>query len=290
MTWPSIRNYLRIPFDLTGKGVGIAIVDGSFPNHPDIASSPQRNTYVVKISEPNPAPVLMSADDGPWTKGRHGLCAAAAAAGSGKLSQGQYDGAAPEADLYLIETGRLVTVQDIETKFVAALDWLHQNWRRYKIRGVVLTIVATRDTGLLPWQADPIRIECEKLSRDGLLVVAASGNTKELTSNGPASSPSILSVGGVIVPEDAVSSHSKPYHCCRGSTFEGKWVPEILAPAKNIVLPAPFISLEERDHHFTATTCRKVTPERRGLRLPHLLFSDAQHVCGKYDLIGRPLK
>ncbi|MFC3767391.1 S8 family serine peptidase [Paenibacillus sp. GCM10012303] len=252
MTWPSIRNFLQIPHHLTGKGVGIAVVDGRFPNHPDIAATSRRNTYLVKTSEPDPVPSLMTADDGPWTKGRHGLAAAAAAAGSGLISQGLYTGAAPDADLYLLETGRLETDQDVECKIAAALDWLYLNWRRYRIRGVVVTIAATRDTGLLPWQADPIRIGCEKLAADGLLVVAATGNTQELTSNGPASSPSVLSVGGVIVPEDADIRYAKPYYGCRGTTFEGKWVPEIVAPAKNIVLPAPFDSLEERQRHFTA--------------------------------------
>jgi len=254
VTWPSIRHFLQIPHHLTGKGVGIAVVDGRFPTHPDIAATSRRNTYLVKTSEPDPVPSLMTADDGPWTKGRHGLAAAAAAAGSGLISQGLYTGAAPDADLYLLETGRLDTDQDVECKIAAALDWLFLNWRRYRIRGVVITIAATRDTGLLPWQADPIRIGCEKLAADGLLVVAATGNTQELTSNGPASSPSVLSVGGVIVPENADIPYAKPYYGCRGTTFEGKWVPEIVAPAKNIVLPMPFKSQEERERHFTATT------------------------------------
>ena len=27
------------------------------------------------------------------------------------------------------------------------------------------------------------------------------------------------------------------YQGCRGTTFEGKWVPDVLAPAQNVVLP-----------------------------------------------------
>lgn len=251
MTWSSIREFLRIPQDLTGKSVGIAIIDSNFPNHPDIATNTNRNTYIVKL-ETDPHPALMVSDDGPWNRGLHGLWTAASAAGSGHLSQGHYAGAAPDADLYLLQTGRFNTVEEIESKFITALNWLSVNWRRFNIRGVVLTVASTRDTGLLPWQADPIRIHCEQLANDGLLVVVASGNTKELTCSGPASSPSVLSVGGVIMPEDADIHHAKPYHGCRGTTFEGKWVPEILAPAENVVLPMPFQSPEERQNHFTA--------------------------------------
>lgn len=254
MAWPSIRTFLHIPRELTGKQISIAVVDARFPNHPDIASNSHRSAYIVKLSETHPQPARLVADDGPWNKGLHGLWTAAAAGGSGHLSNGQYAGAAPDADLYLLETGRLHTVEDIESKYTAALNWLSLHWRRYNIRGVVLTIAATRDTGLLPWQADPIRIMCERLAHEGMLVVVASGNTKELTCSGPASSPSALSVGGVIMTEDGEvdSSRAEPYHGCRGITFEGKSIPEILAPAENVVLPMPFQSPEERLHHFTA--------------------------------------
>ncbi|GLX69665.1 S8 family serine peptidase [Paenibacillus glycanilyticus] len=253
MTWPSIREFLRIPQELTGKDVSIAIVDGRFPNHPDIATNARRKTYIVKLSESIPQPNLMIADDGPWNKGLHGLSTAAAAAGSGHLSKMHYTGTAPDANLYLIETGRLNTVHEIENAYVAALNWLLQNWRSYHIRGVVLTIASTRDTGLLPWQADPIRVKCEQLAQEGVLVVVASGNTMELTCSGPASSPSVLSVGGVIIPENGVIKDTEPYHGCRGKTFEGKWIPEILAPAENVVLPMPFQSSEEKNNHFTAS-------------------------------------
>lgn len=116
-----------------------------------------------------------------------------------------------------------------------------------------MTVTSSRDTGLLPWQADPVRIRCEELVSDGLLVVSAVGNTLELTCNGPASSPSVLSVGGVFVPHEGEMKHSTAYHSCRGFTFENKWVPEIAAPAENIVLPMPFQSEEERMNHYTAT-------------------------------------
>ncbi|MFD0713094.1 S8 family serine peptidase [Paenibacillus sp. GCM10027626] len=250
--WPSIREFLRIPEELTGKNVGIAVVDGRFPNHPDIAANACRNTYIVKTSESNPHPMIMEMDNMPWNGGVHGLWTAAAAAGSGQLSQGHYAGAAPDANLFLLETGSFITVEEIESKFVAALKWLRKSWRRYNIRGVVLTVASTRDTGLLPWQADPIRILCEQLVHDGLLVVVASGNTIDLTCSGPASSPSVLSVGGVIMPKHLDIYDAKPYHGCRGKTFEGKNIPEILAPAENVVLPMTFQSQEERQNHATA--------------------------------------
>ncbi len=253
MAWASIRAFLRIPDNLFGKGVNIAVIDSSFAHHPDISSNENRNTYIVKTSEHLTQPLLMDSNSGPWNKGLHGLSCAAAAAGSGQLSDGYYTGASPAANLYLLETGPFYTSNDIEVKFVRAMEWLKDNWRLYNIRGVVLTVIATRDTGLLPWQADPVRIICEELVSEGLLVVSSSGNTKDLTSNGPSASPSVLSVGGVIIPSNADFQDALPYHGCRGMTFENKWVPEILAPAENIVVPTPFQSEEEYLNHFTAS-------------------------------------
>lgn len=255
MAWTSIRDFLKIPCNLTGKNINIAIIDGRFPPHPDISSDTGRRTFLVKTTEVSPVPTLMAAnmEKEHWNKGLHGLWTAAAAAGSGNLSDGYYSGAAPEANLYLLETGGFNTPEEIESKIGGALIWLRENWRKYNIRGVVLTVASSRDTGLLPWQADPVRILCEELVSDGLLVVSAVGNTSELTCNGPASSPSVLSVGGVVVPHDGQMKHSTAYHSCRGFTFENKWVPEIVAQAENIVLPMPFQSEEERMNHYTAT-------------------------------------
>ncbi|WP_188888034.1 S8 family serine peptidase [Paenibacillus radicis (ex Gao et al. 2016)] len=251
--WPSIRAFLNIPENLTGKGVNIAVIDSSFAQHPDITSNRQRNTYLIQTSEPDTQPVLLQSNEGPWNKGLHGLWSATAAAGSGMLSNGFFTGAAPDANLYLLQTGSFYTSNDAEEKIGKALEWLKANWRSSNIRGVVLTVTATRDTGLLPWQADPVRILCEELMSEGLLIVSSSGNTKELTCDGPSASPSVLSVGGVIVPVDGDALHAQAYHGCRGNTFDNKWVPEILAPAGNVVLPMPFQSEEERLHHYTAS-------------------------------------
>ena len=100
--WPTLRDFLSVPDELTGKGVRIAVVDGDFPSHPDITTNEQRTTYKVMVMESEPQPKVFEAEPGPWRGGAHGLWAAAAAAGSGAESQGLYRGIAPEADLFLV--------------------------------------------------------------------------------------------------------------------------------------------------------------------------------------------
>ena len=60
----------------------------------------------------------------------------------------------------------------------------------------------------------------------------------------------MLSVGGVAIPQDGGPHRARMYQGCRGTTFEGKWIPDILAPAENVVLPHR--NDEEIENHFYA--------------------------------------
>jgi len=248
MNWTAIRDFLEVPNDITGKGVKIAIIDGFFPSHSEIISNQHRDTFLVKAHTSNPNPIKLTKCKEKFDRDLHGLWTASAAGGSGSLSNGKYSGVAPKADMYLIEAGRLV--EDVEKNIGNALKWVKQNANQYEIRGVVLTVVGQRDTGLLPWQADPLRILCEELVHEGILVVVASGNNKEITS-GSIISPSVLSVGGVTIPESGKRRDASLFPGSNGLTFDEKWNPDILAPANNVVLPFPFKSEEERVNHYT---------------------------------------
>ena len=79
--------------------------------------------------------------------------------------------------------------------------------------------------------------------------MAGSGNTSDRTAGvtEPAA-PSVLSVGGIVISPDGDLDRAEAFPGSRGTTFEGKWIPEILAPAENIVLPHG--TDEEIENHF----------------------------------------
>ncbi len=237
--WPSLRDFLRIPGELTGKNVRIAVIDGEFPNHPDISTNERRTSYLVRgMSDPETHPEVFQAEPGPWSGGWHALCAAAAAGGSGAESQEIYKGVAPEADLFLVAKYSREPEYDLEKAHIKALEWVLHNWRKYEIRGVLSARKRRIGSGILPWQTDPRRILCEELASEGVLVVSGSGNwPDETTGIAEPAAPSVLSVGGVAIPQDGDPYRAKMYQGCRGTTFEGKWIPDILAPAENVVLP-----------------------------------------------------
>ena len=250
--WPTLRDFLSVPDELTGKGVRIAVVDGDFPSHPDITTNEQRTTYKVMVMESEPQPKVFEAEPGPWRGGAHGLWAAAAAAGSGAESQGLYRGIAPEADLFLVAEYFPGQSQDPEGRYAAhikALEWVRDNWRKYEIRAVLSARRCGVDSSLLPWQTEPIRILCEEIAVAGVLVMAGSGNTSDRTAGlTETAAPSVLSVGGIVISSDGDLDQAEAFPGSRGTTFEGKWIPEILAPAENVVLPHG--TDEEIENHF----------------------------------------
>ena len=250
--WPTLRDFLRVPGELTGRGVRIAVVDGDFPSHPDITSNEQRTTWKVMVMEPDPQPRVFAAEPGPWKGGAHGLWAAASAAGSGAESRGLYRGLAPEADLFLVAEyfpGQREDPEGRDAAHLKALEWVRDNWREHEIRAVLSARRCGVDSSLLPWQTEPVRILCEEIAAAGVLVMAGSGNTDDRTAGTTeAAAPSVLSVGGIAIPPDGDLERADTYPGSRGKTFEGKWIPEVLAPAENVVLPHG--TDEEIESHF----------------------------------------
>ena len=254
--WPALRDFLNVPEELTGKGVRIAVVDGDFPNHPDITANPHRTTYKVMVMDPDPEPKEFTAEPGPWKGGAHGLWAAAAAAGSGAESWGLFKGLAPDAELFLIARyfpGQSRQPKKPEEAHVRSLEWIRDNWRKYEIRGVLSARKSGIDASLLPWQTDAVKILCEEIASEGVLLVSGSGNIPDRTvAMAEAAAPSVLSVGGVVIPSNGTPGSAGVFPGCRGTTFEGKWIPEILAPAANIVLPHG--TDEEIEQHYYGKT------------------------------------
>lgn len=233
------RTFLNVPPELTGRGVCIAVVDGDFRPHPDIASTERRTVRFVRAADEVPQCLPLEEAPGPWPGGGHGLWATAVAAGTGAAASGRYAGVAPDADLLLVAGWRpgLPPGQE-HAGITRAMRWVLAHWREYGIRGVSTGVGAVDKTGLLPWPCDPLRLVAEALSAEGLLVVGASGNVDDLTAQAaPAGAPSVLAVGGATLPEDAARDRAAWDRTCRGRTFDDRGVPDVLGPATGCVVP-----------------------------------------------------
>lgn len=256
----------------TGKGVTIAFLDSGYYPHPDLTveadpdldiASPQTDVARLRrLLERKPmrlrqyvnitegairtgldAASLWSDAPNSW----HGQMTTVLAAGNGQLSHGRYRGLAPEADLLPIKIGR-PNGSIPESEILAGLRWLLQddNWERYGVR--VLNVSVGGDFPQ-PWWENDVCLAVEELSRRGVLVTAAAGNSNQKMLLAPAQAPSALTVGGLNDynrrwradrSEEVVRLGL--YHHNWGDVHVDSWLlekPELVAPS--VWLPSPFL-------------------------------------------------
>ena len=204
----------------TGKGVTIAFLDSGYYPHPDLGEAvdpsldiasidtdvarirmalekrPNRIRQYVNLTEGHQgsgvgAPSLWSDAGNSW----HGQMTTVIAAGNGQLSGGLHRGYASQADLLPIKVGR-PSGSIPEDDILGGLQWLlrDDNWQRYGVRVVNVSVGGDFPQ---PWWENPLCLAVEELTRRGVLVVVAAGNSGQERLLAPAQAPSALTVGGI---------------------------------------------------------------------------------------------
>lgn len=257
----------------TGQGVTIAFLDSGYYPHPDLGTAlpdPEQPRHWVGLTErqwrdqlepmrPRFAHYVDLADGGErlgvdqsslWDSANdswHGQMTTVVAAGNGALSTGRYRGYAPQAAILPIKIGR-ASGRIPEEDILRGLEWLLQadNWQRYGVR--VLNVSVGGDFRQ-PWHRNAVCLAAEELSRRGMLICAAAGNSGLEGIVAPAQAPSVLTVGGYEdhnlrwQPHDAAAvARLTLYHHNYGPILAQRQPspkPEILALAR--WLPAPIL-------------------------------------------------
>lgn len=256
----------------TGRGVTIAFIDSGYYPNPDLIDG-RPNVLDLHYSNADvgrtrrlleqqqlrirqylnlfedservglDSPSLWSDAPNSW----HGQMTSAVAAGNGLLSGGGYRGFAPEADLLPIKIGR-ADGGIPESEIARALQWLlrEDNWQRYGVRVVNISVGGDRPQG---WWENDVCLAVEELTRRGVLVVSAAGNSNRGELVAPAQAPSAITVGGIDDgnrrirldrPEETIRYQG--YHHNWGPVYVDSWQiakPEVVAPAKWV--PAPVL-------------------------------------------------
>lgn len=180
---------------VTGKGVGVAIVDsGTDGSHPDLADHVAHNVKIVGPGYPGyptkgPNFVLPTESAGNDTDlvGGHGTHVAGIVAADGTTAPDQV-GVAPDASLNAYSVGE-VFIHSV----LGAFDDILTHQRERNIR-VVNNSWGTSFRFFDP--ADPINVATKALSDAGVVVVFAAGNDgEEMTLNSYAVAPWVISVG-----------------------------------------------------------------------------------------------
>jgi serine protease AprX len=222
----------------TGKGVTIAFIDSGFYPHPDMTQP--RNRIRDFFDSTDADPPIRSLDD-PRAWEWHGTQTSVVATGNGHLSEGVYRGVAPDAEVVLVKA--IGPSADPEKTLVRALEWVLENRERHNIRVVSISIGGGED---LADRESLVEIAAEELIRHGIVVIAAAGNsgcTADYLTGPPASSPSVIAVGGYDDKNRLDGGDPDLYCSSYGPTSKGLLKPEIIAPA--IWVAAPILPSSE---------------------------------------------
>ena len=213
-----------------GRGIGVAVIDTGVSPMPDFKGR--------LIHGPDLSGEASTLD----TYG-HGTVMAGVIGGSGADSAGRiggaYTGVAPMANIIAIKTAGRNGVVDVST-ILQAMHWVAAYRTQYNIRVLNLSwgTPSTQNHSV-----DPLNYAVQRLWRDGITVVVASGNSGPgvSTVTKPGDDPTVITVGAfddkgnIKETDDGVTSWSS-----RGPTAAGVTKPDIVAPGRSLIATRAF--------------------------------------------------
>lgn len=250
----SVDDFIILPVGLrlnadpryTGKGVTICFIDSGFYLHPDLTAYRDRVKAIIDITNLNNGPEYFKE---PHNESWHGTMTSVVCAGDGYLSNGLYKGIACNANVVLIkvqdDNGKITT-----GNIVKALQWINNHHQHYNIR--VVNISVSGDESGSYKQSEICKI-AETLVQKGINIVAAAGNDENVVVKPPASSLSVIAVGG-INDNNSLQQQGALYHSSFGTTVDALMKPELLAHAIWIAAPVLPGTYEQKEsamlHHL----------------------------------------
>lgn len=207
-----------------GKGVTVALLDTGVAPHPDVTGR------MVASAD------LTSEGDFSDSYG-HGTFLAGLIAGDGTSSGGRYTGVAPQANLFSVKVAGADGVTTLG-QVLYGLQLIDSSKDKYNIRVVTIALAGPPVAG-----PDPLVLAVERLWADGLVVVAAAGNSgpDNGTIASPAVDPYVVTVGSTDEHgTTSVSDDTVPSWSARGPSIYSLAKPDVVAPGKSLVsLRAP---------------------------------------------------
>lgn len=220
--------------NITGKGVGVAIIDSGIWQHPHLqtntAGKSRIAAYYNAISDQQH---IDNDESGHGTHIASVLASSAPSIRDGELS-GAYQGVAPDASLIIVKAFASDGQADY-LDLVRAIQFVVDNRERHNIRVLNLSFAAHPR-----WHywLDPINQAVMRAWDAGITVVAAAGNEGPgaMTVGSPGNLPYIITVGAITdswTPFDRNDDYV-PDFSSRGPTPSAHIKPDILAPGGHI--------------------------------------------------------
>lgn len=200
------------PNELTGAGVTLCVMDTGVSPHTDICVPKDR----IKVFKD-----LVGGKEFAYDDNGHGTFVAGVAAGNGVLSANKIKGVAPCAEI----VGLKVISASGETgtfKILEGMQWLYEHAEELGVKVVCMSFGADPVA-----RADPLKLGAEMLSRSGLTVVCAAGNSGAGGLKSPGVSAEVITVG-------AVDDDLNPAEFSSSGVYQGVFRPDLYAPGVKI--------------------------------------------------------
>ena len=236
--------------NFSGDGVGVAFIDTGLNPHCDFLIGKNRveifKDFISDKSE-------MYDDNG------HGTFVCGVCSGSGALSKFRYSGIAPKSRIFALKAlnGQ---GEASANKILDAMEWVFDNHKKLNIKVVCMSF-GSEPLG----HNDPIMLGADALRKEGVVVVAAAGNSgpEYQTIKSPGISSKIITVGGIDDNRYDDFSYNKKYFeiadfSSRGPAFRNV-KPDVVAPSVDIV------SCGTKDFYTVLSGTSVATPMIAGL-------------------------
>src|ERR671937_1165970 len=205
----------------------IAIVDSGVQARADFGSRLVASVNICSLC----SPTASGDDEG------HGTMVAGVAAGSGS----PYPGGAQNAPIVSVRTAD-ASGESLESDVLSAAEWIDAHAKQYNIRVANFSLATASDTSI---RVDPLDKAVERLWLDGIVVVAAAGNHGSASgpvsmSYAPGNDPFVITVGATDhhMTSDPTDD-DVPYWSAYGTSMDGFSKPDVSAPGRYMIAPAP---------------------------------------------------
>lgn len=209
-----------------GEGIGVAFIDTGVTPHCDFLIGQNRICEFVDF---------VNGKQQEYDDNGHGTFVCGVCSGSGCLSNFRYSGIAPKSNIFALKAldGK---GEASANKILDAMQWVYENHKEKNIKVVCMSF-GSEPLG----KSDPIMLGAEALWNEGVVVVAAAGNSgpEYQTIKSPGISSKIITVGGIDDNRYDSKSFNRKYFeiadfSSRGPAFRHV-KPDIVAPSVDII-------------------------------------------------------
>lgn len=208
-----------------GEGVGVAFIDTGISPHCDFLIGRARVKFFKDF---------INGKKNFYDDNGHGTFVCGVCCGNGALSNFKYSGVAPKSDIFSLKALDK-NGEASANKILDAMEWIFDNHKKMGVQVVCMSF-GSEPLG----HNDPIMLGAEALWKDGVVVVAAAGNSgpEFQTIKSPGISSKIITVGGI---DDNRSNNfynkenfSMADFSSRGPAFRNI-KPDVVAPSVDII-------------------------------------------------------